>query len=64
VGALIYLFDMSRGVEILRLAGGRLREPADGGRARSAGDPLAARAVSGLTPGSLVCPVFVTPSQG
>jgi hypothetical protein len=50
---------MSRGVEILRLSGGpaasaslpTVQEPA----ARA--DPLAARPVSGLTPGSLVCPV-------
>ena len=65
-GDLIYLFDMSRGVEILRLAGGpaasatlpTVRAPA----ARV--DPLAAQPVSGLTPGSLVCPVFFTPGQG
>ena len=61
---LIYLFDMSRGVEILRMAGGpsasrmlpTVREPVP------QVDPLAARPVSGLTPGSLVCPEFVTPS--
>ena len=65
-GDLIYVFDMSRGVEILRLAGGpgksstlpTVQEPA----ARV--DPLAARPISGLTPGSLVCPVFATPGQG
>lgn len=64
-GDLIYPFDMSRGVEILRMAGGpsasarlpTVREPA-----RRA-DPLAARPVSGLTPGSLVCPLFETPGQ-
>jgi hypothetical protein len=67
-GDLIYLFDMSRGVEVLRLAGGpsassklaTVREPA-----RKA-DPLAAQPVpgSGLTPGSLVCPLFETPRKG
>ena len=65
-GDLIYLFDMSRGVEILRLAGGpsasaslaTVREPA-----RKA-DPLAAVPVSGLTPGSLVCPLFEVPGEG
>ena len=65
-GDLIYLFDMSRGVEILRLRGGpsasaslpTVREPA----ARA--DPLAAQPVSGLTPGSLVCPLFETPGEG
>jgi len=64
-GDLIYLFDMSRGVEILRMAGGpsasaklsTVREPAQ--RA----DPLAAVPVSGLTPGSLVCPFFEVPGQ-
>ena len=65
-GDLVYLFDMSRGVEILRLAGGpsassslkTVREPA------RRTDPLAARTVSGLTPGSLVCPLFEVPGQG
>ena len=64
-GELIYVFDMDRGIEILRLSGG----PA---RARFLStvespdvpvDPLASRPVSGLTPGSLVCPLFVTPGQ-
>jgi hypothetical protein len=65
-GDLIYLFDMSRGIEILRLQGGPLassrlptvHEP----RVRS--DPLAAQPVAGLTPGSLVCPSFTTPGEG
>jgi hypothetical protein len=66
-GDLVYLFDMNRGVEILRLAGGpsasarlpTVREPARGP------DPLAPRPVpgSGLTPGSLVCPLFETPGR-
>ena len=64
-GDLIYLFDMSRGVEILRMAGGpsasaklsTVREPAQ------KADPLAAVPVSGLTPGSLVCPFFEVPGQ-
>jgi len=65
-GDLIYLFDMSRGVEILRMAGGpsasaklsTVQEPAQ------KADPLAAVPVSGLTPGSLVCPFFEVPDQG
>jgi hypothetical protein len=65
-GDLIYLFDMSRGIEILRLAGGptasaslpTVQEPAP------RNDPLAAKPVSGLTHGSLVCPLFETPAQG
>ena len=64
-GDLIYLFDMSRGVEILRMRGGPMasanlrtvREPA-----RRA-DPLAARPVSWLTPDSMVCPLFEVPGQ-
>jgi hypothetical protein len=65
-GDLIYLFDMSRGVEILRMAGGpsesrllpTVHEPAP------KADPLAARPVSWLTPDSLVCPAFDVPGQG
>ena len=57
---LVYLFDMDRGIEILRLKGGprpsaqlaSVREP------RRAPDRLAKVPVSGLTPGSLVCPLF------
>jgi hypothetical protein len=60
---IVYLFDMSRGIEVLRLKGGSagaarlatVREP----RARI--DRLAARPVSGLRPGSLVCPPFAVP---
>jgi hypothetical protein len=63
-GDLIYLLDMSRGIEILRLKGGAaraarlptVREP----RART--DRLAAVPTEGLTAGSLVCPLFTTPS--
>ena len=59
-GNLVYLFDMDRGIEILRLKGGphhsaqlaSVREP------RRAPDRLAKVPVSGLTPGSLVCPLF------
>jgi hypothetical protein len=61
-GDLVYLFDMDRGIEILRLKGGprasaklaTVREP----RARV--DRLAKVPVagSGLTSGSLVCPLF------
>jgi hypothetical protein len=64
-GNLVYLFDMSRGVEILRLAGGpsasrllpTVQEPV------ASADPLAAQPVGGLTPGSLVCPEFVAPGD-
>ena len=59
-GKLIYVFDMDRGIEILRLKRGpraaaelaTVREP------RRGVDRLAKRPVSGLTPGSLVCPLF------
>jgi hypothetical protein len=58
-GDLVYLFDMSRGIEILRLTGG----PAAAASlptvqdAPTQSDPLAARPVAG----SLFCPEFVTP---
>jgi hypothetical protein len=59
-GNLVYLFDMDRGIEILRLRGGphasaklaTVREP------RRGVDRLAKVPVSGLTAGSLVCPLF------
>jgi hypothetical protein len=59
-GRLVYLFDMDRGIEILRLKRSphhtsklaTVREP----RARI--DRLAKVPVSGLTRGSLVCPLF------
>jgi hypothetical protein len=62
-GDVVYLFDMSRGIEVLRLKGGSagaarlatVREP------RGRIDRLAARPVSGLSPGSLVCPLFAVP---
>ena len=58
-GDLIYLFDMSRGIEILRLAGGpaaaaslpTVQDPP------AQSDPLAARPVAG----ALFCPEFVAP---
>jgi hypothetical protein len=61
---LVYMFDMSRGIEILRLSGGpstarslpTVEEPAP------RVDVLAARPVAGLTPGSFVCPLFETPA--
>jgi hypothetical protein len=64
-GDLIYLFDMSRGVEILRMKSGPMasarlatvRSPA-----RKA-DPLAAVPVSSLEPDALVCPLFEVPGQ-
>ena len=60
-GNLVYLFDMDRGIEVLRLKGGAhgaaklatVREPR-----RTGADRLAKVPVSGLTPGSLVCPLF------
>jgi len=67
-GNLVFLFDMSRGIEILRLKGGTagvasLRTAREPRSARSAGrDPLAARPIGGLTRGSLVCPLFVIPA--
>jgi hypothetical protein len=64
-GDLVYLFDMDRGIEILRLKGGptrsarlaSVREPA-----RRA-DRLAAVPVRASTgDGALICPLFTTPS--
>jgi hypothetical protein len=64
-GDLVFLFDMDRGIEILRLKGGphraarlaTVREPA------RQPDRLAAVPVRGSTgDGALVCPLFVTPS--
>jgi hypothetical protein len=66
-GDLVYLFDMDRGIEILRLKGGpsraarmaTVREPA------RRVDRLAARPVRGsasTASGALVCPLFATPS--
>jgi hypothetical protein len=62
-GDLVYLFDMDRGIEILRLKGGphrsarlaTVREP----RARR--DRLAAVPVRGLSGASFVCPLFRAP---
>jgi hypothetical protein len=65
-GDLIYLFDMSRGVEILRMKGGATasaRLPTVRGPAVTA-DPLAAVPVSSLESGALVCPLFAVPGQG
>ena len=76
-GNLVYLFDMDRGIEVLRLKGGpaaakrlatvrETRGKGQSGKGQSGSgqryDPLAARPVSGLTPGSLVCPLFVRPT--
>jgi len=66
-GDLVYLFDMDRGIEILRLKGGgphraarmaTVREPA------RRPDRLAARVVRGSSSagGALICPLFSTPS--
>jgi hypothetical protein len=62
-GDMIYLFDMSRGIEILRLKGGaaaaaRLPTVHDRGP-RS--DPLAATPVHGPAGAPLVCPLFRVP---
>ena len=59
----VYLFDMNRGIEVLRLKRGphhssKLKTVREPRRARI--DRLAAMPVSGLTPGSLVCPLFVS----
>ena len=62
-GNLIYIMDMDRGIEILRLKGG----PGASAKLATVSEPrLAANrltkvpaAGSGLTPGSLVCPLFV-----
>ena len=65
-GDLVYLFDMSRGIEILRVKGGAAaasRLPTVTSPPAKL-DPLAARPVSGLTAGSLVCPVFEVPTAG
>jgi hypothetical protein len=67
-GDYIYLFDMSRGVEILKLKGGpgksaRLPTVTEAAGARPTSDPLAARPVSSLEPGALVCPLFEVPGQ-
>jgi hypothetical protein len=66
-GDLVYLFDMSRGIEILRLKGGapavsRLSTAREPSTAGASSDPLAARPVAGLTAGTLVCPLFAIPS--
>jgi hypothetical protein len=62
-GDLIYLFDMARGIEILRLSGGsaaaRRLPTVQSPPARQ--DPLAARPVSGFATDSFVCPVFDVP---
>jgi hypothetical protein len=65
-GDLIYLFDMSRGVEILRLKAG----PSASSKLRTVqapaadADPLAAVPVSSLEPDALVCPLFEVPAAG
>jgi hypothetical protein len=59
-GDLVYLFDMSRGIEILRLKGGpaaaarlaTVRDP------RPKSDPLAPQPIRGSTRTTLVCPAF------
>jgi hypothetical protein len=64
-GDLVYLFDMDRGIEILRLKGG----PARSARLASVREParrvdrLAAVPVRASTgDGALICPLFTTPS--
>ncbi len=59
-GDLIFLFDMSRGVEILRMS----RGPSNSSALRTVvepapeADPLALQPVSGLTDDALICPIF------
>jgi hypothetical protein len=59
-GNLVYLFDMDRGIEILRLKGGphKAAKLATARETRARVDKLAKVPVSGLTRGSLVCPLF------
>jgi hypothetical protein len=59
-GNLVYLFDMDRGIEILRLKGGphASAELATAREPRRGADRLAKVPVSGLTADSLVCPLF------
>jgi hypothetical protein len=64
-GDLVYLMDMSRGIEVLRLKGGaqasaRLATVREPRRVRP--DRLAEVPVRGLTRGSFVCPLFARPS--
>jgi hypothetical protein len=59
-GNLIFLFDMSRGVEILRMDGGpdkssKLKTVVE---PRPTADPLALQPAEGLTGEALVCPIF------
>src|SRR4029453_16427166 len=66
-GDLVYLFDMDRGIEILRLKGGphrsarmaSVREPA---RRRALLAALSVRGAGSTGDGALVCPLFTTPS--
>jgi hypothetical protein len=64
-GDLVYLFDMDRGIEILRLKGG----PRESARLATVREParrvdrLAAVPVRASTgDGALICPLFTTPS--
>jgi hypothetical protein len=64
-GGLVYVFDMARGIEILRVKGGaaaaaRLPTVQSTPVQR---DPLAARPVRGITPSLLICPLFVLPES-
>lgn len=66
-GNYVFLFDMARGIEVLRLKAGtanvaRLRTAREPRSASRRSDPLAARPVGGLTRGSMVCPLFVIPT--
>jgi hypothetical protein len=63
-GDLVYLFDMARGIEILRLKGGSTAAatlPTVQSPPPKA-DRLAARPVGGLGKDSLVCPLFEVPA--
>jgi hypothetical protein len=64
-GDLVYLFDMDRGIEILRLKGGPHGSPrlATAREPRAPRDRLAAVPVRDLTPDAFVCPLFGAPSS-
>jgi hypothetical protein len=62
-GDLVYVFDMARGIEILRLKGGSdaAARLATVQSPPARPDPWAARPVVGATNESLVCPLFDVP---
>jgi hypothetical protein len=73
-GDLVYLFDMDRGIEVLRLKGGPngsgdlpTADQGDGrngqGGKRGGRDRLAARALPARSGEALICPAFATPGR-